>query len=398
MISVFSNQACDVGPVVVGALSNGTLSWFADQTGGMPLGTGESYTTPAITSTTVYYVDATLNGCSVATREPVMAIIRNTPYIETTTADERCGPGALTVSATSSPGSFTIWYDSETAGNQLTTAPSLPVDIVTTTTYYVSAFYNDCESARTPVVATIKPFPTLTTTDATRCDAGTVTLSGSSDGTISWFTAATGGNSIGTGTSFITPSISTTTNYFAESVLNGCTSLTRVQATATVNNTPAQPIITQNNANIEAPVLTSSATSGNQWYKNDVAITGATNTTYTITDAGVYKVKVNNSGCISPFSAAVNYVITGFEVADEKMLKLYPNPTADELVINLNGFDVDKLVNVAVVDLMGRTLNQSTALGGEEISFKVSQYNAGHYLVLASQGNRKIVRSFIKSR
>src|ERR1019366_2127799 len=54
--------------------------------------------------------------------------------------------------------------------------------------------------------------PTISnTTSGSRCDAGTVTLGATaSAGTINWYAASTGGSSLGTGTSYTTPSISAT--------------------------------------------------------------------------------------------------------------------------------------------------------------------------------------------
>jgi hypothetical protein len=55
-----------------------------------------------------------------------------------------------------------------------------------------------------------------TTTPATRCGIGAVTLqaTATAGSSISWYTAATGGTSIGSGGNFVTPEISTTTNYY----------------------------------------------------------------------------------------------------------------------------------------------------------------------------------------
>ncbi len=60
----------------------------------------------------------------------------------------------------------------------------------------------------------------LTTTPAARCGTGTVTLgaTGSAGSTLNWYAVPTGGSPIGTGTSFVTPTISTTTNYYVEDV------------------------------------------------------------------------------------------------------------------------------------------------------------------------------------
>jgi len=55
-----------------------------------------------------------------------------------------------------------------------------------------------------------------TATGAARCGTGTVTLTATGANTLKWYDAATGGNLLGTGTSFTTPSISTTTTYYVE--------------------------------------------------------------------------------------------------------------------------------------------------------------------------------------
>jgi len=55
-------------------------------------------------------------------------------------------------------------------------------------------------------------------TGASRCGAGTLTLNATGTGTIEWYDALTGGNLLSTGTSYTTPSIATTTTYYAENL------------------------------------------------------------------------------------------------------------------------------------------------------------------------------------
>jgi hypothetical protein len=69
---------------------------------------------------------------------------------------------------------------------------------------------------------------------------GTVTLAATaSAGTINWYANATGGSSLATGTSFTTPAFctSSTTNYYVDATLNGCTTASRTGVTATVTKT-----------------------------------------------------------------------------------------------------------------------------------------------------------------
>jgi hypothetical protein len=69
---------------------------------------------------------------------------------------------------------------------------------------------------------------------------------------------------------------------------------------------PAKPTVTINSTVPNAPVLTSSATVGNQWFYNGVSISGAVNTTYTATRSGTYTVNVKVDDCTSTFSNDVN--------------------------------------------------------------------------------------------
>lgn len=55
-----------------------------------------------------------------------------------------------------------------------------------------------------------------TATGASRCGAGTLTLTATGANTIKWYDAITGGNLLGTGASYTTPSISATTTYYVE--------------------------------------------------------------------------------------------------------------------------------------------------------------------------------------
>ncbi len=57
------------------------------------------------------------------------------------------------------------------------------------------------------------------TTDGISCGPGPVALSVSGNGTINWYANPTGGNSLGTGTAWTSPYISTTTTYYAEAAI-----------------------------------------------------------------------------------------------------------------------------------------------------------------------------------
>jgi hypothetical protein len=61
----------------------------------------------------------------------------------------------------------------------------------------------------------------ISTSDSTVCSQGKTTLGALTNvGTVNWYDAPTGGSLLGAGNSFLTPSIDTTTTYYAEAYLN----------------------------------------------------------------------------------------------------------------------------------------------------------------------------------
>lgn len=96
-------------------------------------------------------------------------------------------------------------------------------------------------------------------------------------------------------------------------------------------------------------LLTSSAATGNQWYKNNVAITGAVNVTYLANDSGSYTVISNTAGCPSDASLPKTYSI-------------FPKP----LVGTVSGPDNpkrDETVTYSVSDESGYTYHWSIVNG-----------------------------------
>ncbi|ALM08938.1 hypothetical protein SB49_14885 [Sediminicola sp. YIK13] len=87
-------EICDEGSVTLGAnFSEGSISWFTTPSGGVSVATGESFTTPLLTATTTYYVEATANGCTSA-REAVVVTIKDTPSAGTATDMGACSVAA----------------------------------------------------------------------------------------------------------------------------------------------------------------------------------------------------------------------------------------------------------------------------------------------------------------
>jgi gliding motility-associated-like protein len=233
--STTSGSICGSGNVTLQATtSNGNTYWYTLKTGGSPIHTGNSFTTPIISTSTSYYVDGTNGNCPNVPRTEIIATIKTFPTIISTTATLVCNSGTATLGAVASAGNVN-WYDS--LGNLLATGNSFTTPILSTnTTYYVDAIAIGCASpTRTAVMVMVNNSPTVSSTSASSvCGSGTVTLEAvASEGNINWYDAPTGGSSLSIGNSFTTPNINSTTIYYAEAVSNDCRS-SRTPVTATV--------------------------------------------------------------------------------------------------------------------------------------------------------------------
>jgi hypothetical protein len=158
---------------------------------------------------------------------------------------------------------------------------------------------------------------------------------------------------------------------------------------------PPKPTIILSGENTESPTLTSSAASGNQWYLNGAAISGATSATYSAMQPGVYTVKVIVEGCSSLPSSNLALIITGDVQLIKNEMAVYPNPTSSELNLVLGGFE-SQIVNLALIDMTGRILTQFSGQGGETVKIDVSHLSVGKYIVKATQNAKKVSVKFIK--
>ncbi|MES2480000.1 MAG: T9SS type A sorting domain-containing protein [Bacteroidota bacterium] len=100
------------------------------------------------------------------------------------------------------------------------TGTSLTTKMLTASRYYRVVLKNSsgtfCLNSTSDTALVYNP-SVSSVTPASRCGFGSVTLAATAiDGTIDWFAASSGGTSLGSGTSFTTPSLGSTTTYYAE--------------------------------------------------------------------------------------------------------------------------------------------------------------------------------------
>jgi hypothetical protein len=102
--------------------------------------------------------------------------------------------------------------------------------------------------------------------------------------------------------------------------------------TAITATTAVAPTIT-----IAGNVLTSSATTGNQWLADGIAIPGETNSTYTATAAGNYSTQVTDAGGCTLTSNVINFTATAVPNIDPAQIGLTvaPVPTKGDFTMKL---------------------------------------------------------------
>jgi len=166
--------------------SGGTYEWFDAASGGTSLAANASFTTPFLTSTTTYYVQATVNGC-ISPRTAVTVTVNPIPAAPTASGTTICNNTTATLTATA-PGGTYNWYAAASGGNLLFTGASFTTPFLTSsTTYYVDATSAEgCTGSRTAVTVTVLPptDPAFNYPSNTFCKTGTnpVPVTASSSG------------------------------------------------------------------------------------------------------------------------------------------------------------------------------------------------------------------------
>ncbi|WP_316765939.1 putative Ig domain-containing protein [Pedobacter frigiditerrae] len=248
---------CSGSTASLSATPNGgtTLTWYSDAVGGSVLANGNTYTTPALTTTTTYYIQVSKAGCANAERVPVTVTVTPVLTVPVVAAvPSTCEGSTRTLTVTSPNSAVTYnWFETAVGGPSIFTGTSFTTPALTANkTYYVEASQAGCLSpSRAAVSITVTPRPAapqVQSSSSTVSPGQTAVLTASSaDANVNfnWYTTANGTTPFYTGSTFVTPPLNSTTSYYVESfnTITGCTSATRIQVTVTVDgSTPVNPV------------------------------------------------------------------------------------------------------------------------------------------------------------
>lgn len=155
---------------------------------------------------------------------------------------------------------------------------------------------------------------------------------------------------------------------------------------------PQTPVISQSGGE-----LSSNIDFGNQWYFNDMPISGATESMYLATVSGVYYDIVTLNTCVSDTSNVIDVVIIDtYETAFENF-KIIPNPANEKIYIkSLKGNYSD--LNIKIISVSGLYINEYTlSISGDHTSqsIDVSSLKAGLYFLQISNDEETVIQKLL---
>lgn len=235
----------------------------------------------------------------------------------------------------------------------------------------------------------------ITTTDASTCGPGEVTLTAAGADDYAWYTQSLGGIAFHTGGSH-TESISANITYYVAGVFGSDESMLRVPLNAVVFDDPTAPVISNNNG-----VLAVSEQTGMsyQWLLGGTEIEGATSASFTPLVNGDYSVRLTNANGCATVSAVLSVLVTSIEGPEAAVeVLLYPNPASDYIELEF-GQIMNKGTVIRLLDNTGRELTQLVMQkASEKAKLYVGNITEGVHLVLVKDDELLLRKRLIIQR
>ncbi|WP_026712397.1 Ig-like domain-containing protein [Flavobacterium daejeonense] len=167
---------CQSGSLSLQATSlKGVVNWYDSPTAGTLLDTGNSFTTPILSSTTTYYAQAA--DCS-SSRVAVTATINDIPTLSVPkTTIPLCETGTVTLNAITDLG-IVNWYDQPNGGSIIATGNQFNTPLIKqNTSYYAEANNNGCISTTREIINIIvHPLPVVNDEEVVLCQGSSSEL------------------------------------------------------------------------------------------------------------------------------------------------------------------------------------------------------------------------------
>ncbi|WP_428656717.1 LamG-like jellyroll fold domain-containing protein [Runella sp.] len=142
------------------------------------------------------------------------------------------------------------WYAAASGGSPIFTGDNYTTPLLnTTTTYYLTCTFNNCESQRSPATVTVNQPNCTTLPSPPTCNGGsvvngnsiTLTALGCTEQT-RWYNQPTGGSLLGQNNTFTTPNLTTPTTYYPVCFVQGCESARTLAVGITITPSSGQAL------------------------------------------------------------------------------------------------------------------------------------------------------------
>lgn len=314
----------------------------------------------------VIYTYTNTAGCTV--RDTELVVLRPRPTVTFSGAESRCiNEGSIQLTASPAGGVF--------SGPGVSAAGSMNLQQAGVGNHTVTYTYTDgngCINSGTRNVVVSAP-PTINFgTVPTFCVGGnSVVLS---------FATPTGGSFSGPGMQFgvFNPSLAGagTHKLYYTAGIAGCTTLDSV--TLTVLPRPEARI-----ERIADSLRSATVATAYQWYKDGVAIAGATNRVYQPLENGLYGLTIDSSGCNSVLSPVENFFFTSVDLVRLQQIVVFQNPSENGIFRLSRGGDAP--LNLELLDAQGRKL-KALAWQGAQFELDLQELASGIYLLRLHDG------------
>lgn len=333
---------------------------------------------------------ATANGCS-ASDQKVLTIIQ-APQVQAGPNQTICGLVPAFNLQGNSPAGGTWTGNGVTTAGQFTPSASM---LGSTVALSYSLTQNGCSASDT-VQILVLDIPSVVAVNSLAdqaCQGELINLSLSPGGSGSGFLYQwkKDGNDIAGANA---PSYAASLSGVYKSVISlASCSVTSQEKTISFTPLPATPVVSQSNL-----VLSSSASSGNQWKRNGQNIAGATEQTYTVTQSGIYTVVVSNQNCASAPSNAIAIDLTPNQdlLAGQIQWQLYPNPARDRMFLSCDNCAGGKY-HFRVLDATGRSLKEFTGSlqEGDIQELDIRYLPSGVYWIRSAEGSARFMKKIM---
>lgn len=133
-----------------------------------------------------------------------------------------------------------------------------------------------------------------------------------------------------------------------------------------------------------------------QWLKDNIAISGATNNSYTATGAGKFSVTVTSNGCSATSEAITVSVVLANELPSEsKNFKVSPNPFENSIKINFN----EPLIKIAKLNLINSfgSIVKEWVTNQQDNVFDILGLPSGIYILKCERNDKIEIIKLVKN-